>query len=58
MLLVAFPVRFMGLALVLGVILALSTVAFAVLMTVGISFTALVATRYVLAAADRFEARG
>jgi hypothetical protein len=58
LLIVAFPARFFGVALVLGLLLGASTVAFAVLMTVGVSFTALVATRYVLPAADRFEARG
>lgn len=57
LLVVAFPVRFGALALVLGLLLALSAVAFPALMTIGVSYVALVASRYVLPAADRLEAR-
>ncbi len=53
----AFPIRFGALSLLLLVILAVSTVLFVALLTVGIAFAALLATRYVLPAADRFEAR-
>lgn len=53
----AFPIRFGALSLLLLVILAISTALFVALLTVGIAFVALLATRYVLPAADRFEAR-
>ena len=54
---IAFPIRFGALTLLLLVILAISTVLFVALLTVGIAFVALLATRYVLPAADRLEAR-
>jgi hypothetical protein len=57
LLIIAHPVRLGALALVMGVILSVSTVAFAALLTGSISFLALVASRYVLPAADRLEAR-
>jgi uncharacterized membrane protein YesL len=50
----AFPVRFGALALCLLVILALSTFAVVVLLSMAIGITALIASRYVLPAADRF----
>jgi len=57
LLIVAYPVRFAALALVLGLIVAISTVGFAALLTISVSYVALVAVRYVLPAADRLEAR-
>lgn len=57
LLVVAHPVRFAALTLVLGLIVALSTVGFAALLTISVSYVALVAARYVLPAADRLEAR-
>lgn len=56
-LVVAYPVRFGLLGLVIGGIIAVSTVLFAALVTVSVAFGALVACRYVLPAADRLEAR-
>lgn len=55
LLILAHPVRFAALSLVLGLIIAVSTVAFAAILTVSVSYVALVATRYVLPAADRLE---
>ncbi len=55
LLVVAFPLRFGALALLVGAILAASTVAFAAIATVSVSYVALVAARYVLPAADRFS---
>lgn len=52
-----FPIRFAALSLLLLIVLAVSTALFVALLTVGIAFVALVATRYVLPAADRLEAR-
>lgn len=49
----AFPIRMGLFSLVLALFLALSTVAFAALVTVSIAFAALLAARYVLPAADR-----
>jgi uncharacterized membrane protein YesL len=57
MLLAAHPVRMAGLALLIGLILVLSTVAFAALLTISLSYVALVSARYVLPASDRLEAR-
>ena len=54
---IGFPLRFGALTLVLLIVLAISTVLFVALLTVGIAFIALLATRFVLPAADRFEAR-
>ena len=53
----AHPVRLGALALVLAVILAASTVAFAALVTVSVALCAFIACRYVLPAADRLEAQ-
>jgi hypothetical protein len=57
LLLAAHPVRMAGLALLIGLILVLSTVAFAALLTISLSYVALVSARYVLPASDRLEAR-
>ncbi len=57
LLVLAHPVRFAALSLVLGFIVVVSTVGFAALLTVSVSYVALVAARYVLPAADRLEAR-
>lgn len=54
---IAFPVRFGALAVLILVVLAISTVAFVALLTIGIAFIALVSARFVLPAADRLEAR-
>jgi uncharacterized membrane protein YesL len=56
LLILAHPGRCAALTVTLGLVLAVSTVAFAALITIGVSFVALVATRYVLPAADRLEA--
>jgi hypothetical protein len=57
LLVLAHPMRFAALSLVLGLIVVISTVGFAALLTVSVSYVALVAARYVLPAADRLEAR-
>jgi hypothetical protein len=57
LLVIAFPLRFGALGVFLAVILVASTVAVVVLATVGVAFASLVATRYVLPAADRLEQR-
>jgi len=57
LLVIAFPMRFAMLGVVLAVILVASTIATIALATIGVAFAALVATRYVLPAADRLEAR-
>jgi len=49
--------RLSGLALLLGAVLAGSTVLAALLLTVAVAFAFLVAARYVLPAADRLEGR-
>ena len=56
-LVLAFPARFGAMTLLLGAILVASTVAFAALVTISVSFSALVSARYVLPASDRFEAQ-
>jgi uncharacterized membrane protein YesL len=56
-LVLAHPVRIAVLALLLGVVLVVSTVAFAALVTISLSFVALAACHYVLPAADRLEAQ-
>lgn len=56
-LVLAFPVRFGALGIVLAAISAASTIAFAALVTISVAYCALVACRYVLPAADRLEAR-
>jgi uncharacterized membrane protein YesL len=57
LLVLAHPMRIAALSLVLGLIVVISTVGFAALLTVSVSYLALVAARYVLPAADRLEAR-
>jgi len=57
LLVIAFPVRFAGLGIFLAVMLLASTMAVVVLGTMGVAFAALVATRYVVPAADRLEQR-
>jgi hypothetical protein len=57
LLVIAFPVRFGVLGLFLAAVLLASTLAVVVLGTMGVAFAALVATRYVLPAADRLELR-
>ena len=57
LLILAHPVRFAALSLVLGLIVAVSVVGFAALLTVSVSYVALVAARYVLPAADRLDVR-
>jgi hypothetical protein len=49
--------RLLGLTLVILAILIVSTILFAALLTISVAYTSLVATRYVLPAADRFEGR-
>jgi hypothetical protein len=56
-LVVAYPVRIGVLALLLAVLLMVSTVAFAALVAMSLAYAALVACRYVLPAADRLQAR-
>jgi hypothetical protein len=56
-LVLAFPLRLSALALTLAALVVLSTFVFAALITVSVAFCALVASRYVLPAADRFEGR-
>ena len=52
----AFPARFGGLGLFLAVVLIASGIAVVALLTIGLGYAALVATRYTLPAADRVEA--
>jgi uncharacterized membrane protein YesL len=56
LLVVAHPVRIGALAIGLAIFLGLSTIAIVALVTVSVSFAALVASRLVLPAADRLEA--
>ncbi len=56
-LVLAFPLRFGALTLLTIVLLAVSTVLFAALLTLTVAYCALVGCRYVLPAADRFEGR-
>ena len=51
---IAFPLRFGALAVCLVLFVVVSTFAVVVLLTIAIGITALIATRYVLPAADRF----
>lgn len=53
----AHPGRLLALAGVVALVLAVSTAAFAALLTVSVAYAALVAARYVLPASDRLEAR-
>ena len=57
LLVLAHPFRIAALALILGVLLVISAVALAALVSVSVGFVMLVAARYVLPAADRLEAR-
>ena len=57
LLVLAHPVRVGALGLVLAVLLVVSTIAIVALVTVAVGFSALVASRYVLPAADRLESR-
>ena len=51
------PGRMFVLTLVITLLLLLASILFAVLLTVAVAYTSLVATRYVLPAADRLEGR-
>jgi len=51
------PLRFSLLLLLIMLVLATSAVFFAALLTISVAFVALLATRYTLPAADRFERR-
>lgn len=55
LLVVAAPGRMVTLGLLLSIVLLVSTVAFAALLTISVSYSALVAARYVLPLADRLE---
>jgi hypothetical protein len=55
LLILAAPGRTALLALVLALLLAISTVAFAALLTISIAYANLVAARYLLPLADRLE---
>ena len=57
LLVLAYPLRMALLGVTLAVIVLVSSVAVIALMTISVSFAALVATRYVLPAADRLEER-
>lgn len=57
LLLLAFPGRFAVLGIVIAVIAAVSAVLLAALLTISVSFIALVACRYIYPVADRYEAR-
>jgi hypothetical protein len=54
LLVIAFPVRFARLALLMAVILIVSLPEYAALVSISVAFVALVAARFVLPAADRF----
>jgi len=56
LLVLAAPGRMAALGALLLILLLISTVAFAALMTISVSYAALVAARYVLPLADRLEA--
>ena len=57
LLVLAHPIRLGLLGIVLGLFLAVSTLAVVALATVSVAFSALIASRFVLPAADRLEAR-
>lgn len=57
LLVLAYPIRLGALGAVLALIVLASTVAFIALMTISAAFAALVATRYILPAADRLDER-
>lgn len=54
---VAFPLRMLGIGLLLGALLLVSAVAVAPLVTISVAFAWLVAARFVLPLADRLEGR-
>lgn len=54
---VSMPARMLALTVLILVVLVISTVLFAALLTVSIAYVSLVGTRYVLPAADRLEGR-
>ena len=54
---IAYPLRILGLVVVLALVAIASVVAFAALVTISIAYGALVACHWVLPAADRLEAR-
>jgi hypothetical protein len=57
LLLVAYPGRFALLGIVIGILAVVSAVLLAALLTISVSYIALVLCRYVYPMADRFEAR-
>ncbi len=57
LLVLAFPLRVGALGLVTGLVVVVSTVLFAVLVTIALGYCALLGCRYVLPAADRLEGR-
>lgn len=57
LLVLAHPLRLGGLAFTIGILLVVSTLALAALVTFALSFALLIAARYVLPAADRLEGR-
>ncbi len=57
LLVLAFPLRIGALMMLTGLVLAVSTVLFAALITISVAFCALLGCRYVLPAADRLEGR-
>lgn len=57
LLVLAFPLRIGALMIVTALLLAVSTVLFAALITITVAFCALLGCRYVLPAADRLEGR-
>jgi hypothetical protein len=54
---VAHPLRVGALALVVGLMLLVSTILFAALLSVSLAFCSLLSCRYVLPLADRLEGR-
>jgi hypothetical protein len=56
-LVVAHPLRLAGLVVATAVVLVVSTIAFAALVTISVALTALFGSHFVLASADRLEAR-
>jgi hypothetical protein len=56
-LVIAHPLRIVGLVVATGILLVVSTVAFAALVTISVALAALFASHFVLASADRLEAR-
>jgi hypothetical protein len=56
-LVIAHPVRLVGLVVVTAILLVVSTVAFAALITISVALAALFGSHFVLPSADRLEAR-